>query len=185
MENSAIELTPNRVDPKALTANVYAHEPMDVDEAVEILQGVIRPYLNDPIDLATFRIRPGVTLVGDKDGHPVVEVFLRDRVHGVPVVRIAKVLENKTLDVFAQGLLEKLRTRHFYQPISYRRIEVLREILYEMEDLLPGGAPEVTEFPEGSASYYRLKIDRIREAVKTATRGPASKKRGRPPKIRS
>lgn len=145
---------------------------LPVEECVEILRDAVLPHLKNRAHLATFHVRPGVTLVSDRDGDPVVEVFLLDRVKGVACRRISQVVQSNTLEIYVKGLLEDLQERQsFTAPISYRRVEVLREILYEMSDLLPEGCPEVLEFQENTAPYYRKKIDLIRGAIKRRLEG--------------
>lgn len=137
------------------------------EEAIEALQTAIAKTLTDPEDLATFQIRRGVTFIADpRTKGPMLECFLRDHVHLVPVAVVSGVIERGTMDNFVIGLLDRLRDRFFYEPKTYNRMEVLCECLYEMRDLLPEGIPECHEFPENSSAQLRRQIDLIRQKVK-------------------
>lgn len=147
-------------------------ELLPPDECAQLVWDAVVPLLKNKAEIATFRVRPGVTLRVDRDGDPVLEVFLRDRVKAVGTKRVSQVVKNGTMEIYARGLLEDLQDRHPFggNTVAYNRVDVLREILYELEDLLPGGNPEVLEFDERSPAWYSKKIELIRERIKEKLR---------------
>lgn len=150
-------------------------ELLPPEECAQLVWDAVIPLLKNKAEIATFRVRPGVTLRVDRDGDPVLEVFLRDRVKAVGTKRVSQVMKNGTMEIYARGLLEDLQDRHPFGggSTSYSRVDVLREILYEIEDLLPEGNPEVLEFEERSPAWYCRKIEliqkRIREKLREST----------------
>lgn len=156
--------------PKLLPPRIGGSQELEPEEAARLVREWVEPLLSDPEDLETFEARRGVTFIADlQTKKPLLELFLRDRVFLIPVAHVAGALERGTKEVFARGVLDRLRDRFHHTPQSYSRMELLFEVLYEMRDLLPDGVPECHDFPENSSAHIRRQINEIKARVKKLT----------------
>lgn len=153
----------------------------------DALRKAIVPHLEGVPEKMTFDVRPGVSFVD-------IEFFLNDRVTAFRSERIETVMRNGTIDTFARGVLARLRERHpVLRPAdSYRRIDVMREMLAILESVVQkkcdareyiritrgivhqveGTLPTEVLYPKNSKTpsyhYYKLMVDGL---VEELTRG--------------
>ena len=97
------------------------------------LRAAMLLHLTDTEEIATLQVRPGVSFVD-------LELFMKNKVHAISIDRVEKTLKNGGLDVYARGLVEFMRLRKplIHPEASYRRSDVLREILHVLEEIIQG-----------------------------------------------
>jgi len=129
---------------------------------IDELDSMARSLLETEEEKLTWMIRPAVTFVG-------LEAFLCDRVINISISSLLNNQKNGALEVFARKLLYDLRNKRFQvhcnecgmPKATYRRKDVLREINWELKQVVQG----VSKFPQDIPTSYGECVKENKEIV--------------------